>query len=314
MMRKTVLKYIIILFSTICYSQSEYQIVTSDIDNFWKAYDLLESAKTRTDSINIIQEHYIDNASDEFKEFIRIRNLTSKEYISKIGLYPKFWKTIRIKTEQIKGRKSEIEEIFKIYERELPTFKKPKVCFAIGCLRTGGTISKDLILIGSEIASADDTVETDELTPWLKSVIGKTGDITSMVAHETIHTQQINKRKFTLLTAVMNEGIADFLTFKILNKNINKESFAYGLKNECRLKDEFLENLDNNPKDFSNWVYNGNKSKHIPADLGYFIGFQIAEEYYNNQKNKRKAIANLLNQKKYKRIFKESKYKEKSCS
>jgi hypothetical protein len=308
------LTYFIVLNSSFCLSQKEYSIETSDIDNFWGAYDALVKANSKSDSIKIIQDYYIDKASEEFKEFIRIRKLTPEEYVEKIGQFPNFWKSIRLKTEQIKNRKLEIAAVFKDFEQELPGFKIPKVCFAIGCLRTGGTISKDLILIGSEIASADNSVDKSELADWLKSVIGKTGDITSMVAHETIHTQQINKKKLTLLTAVMNEGVADFISFKILNKNINSISFEYGMKNECKLIAEFLEDLKSDSKDYSDWVYNGGRSEERPADLGYFIGFRIAEAYYEKQEDKRKALTDLLDHKKYKRIYKESKYAEKSCA
>lgn len=303
-----------VVISTIGFTQNEYQIETSDIDNFWKAYDSLKNASSKSDSIKFIQELYIDKATPEFKEFIRIRNFTSEEYIMKIKLYPNFWKTIRTNTEQIKYKTSEIIGVFETLKKELPNFKNPKICFVIGCLRTGGTISKDLILIGSEIASASDSVDISELSKWLKSVVGKTGDISSMIAHETIHTQQINKKKIKLLTGVMNEGIADFITSKLLGKNINKSIFEYGLKNECDLKAEFFNDLKSNPKDYSKWIYNGGRSKDRPSDLGYFIGYRIAEAYYEKQSNKKEALANLLNHKKYKNIFRESNYFGKGCN
>jgi hypothetical protein len=310
--KSKLLTYLLFL-PIISFSQNNYKIETTDIDNFWKAYDYLENAETKADSIKIIQEFYIDKATEEFKEFIRVRNFTSEEYVLKLSLYPKFWKSIRSKTLNIKTRKKEIEIIFEKFERVLPNFKKPKVCFAIGCLRTGGTVSKELILIGSEIASADATVDKSELSSWLQSIIGKTGDINGMIAHETIHTQQINVKKLNLLTGVMNEGIADFITYKIFEENINKESFAFGVDNECKLRKEFITDLKNNPKDYSKWLYSGNKSGERPADLGYYIGFKIAQEYYETQTDKRKALNELLNHKKYRKIFKKSKFKHKSC-
>ena len=48
----------------------------------------------------------------------------------------------------------DIEKILDKYEKEIPNFKRPNVCFAIGCLRTGGTVSDNLILIGTEIAAS----------------------------------------------------------------------------------------------------------------------------------------------------------------
>jgi len=190
--------------------------------------------------INIIQKNYIDKSTDYFKKFIEARNFTAEEYVEVIKLYPKFWKTVRPLTENIDNRKSEIEEIFKEYRNVLPKFRQPNVCFAIGCLRTGGTTTKDLILIGSEIAAANKQVDKSEISGNLGSVIGNSGDIVSMVAHETIHTQQFDKRwisvnKNILLKATMAEGIADFFTVEIFGLNINSKVYEYGESNKCEL-------------------------------------------------------------------------------
>ena len=299
-------------------AQTDYKIETTDITNFWKAFDALATADSKEDSILIIQEQYIEKSTLYFKEFLRLRDFTAEEYVEKIGLYPKFWVSIRPLTEAIENRKEEIEKVFVVYKKMLPNFKQPNVCFAIGCLRTGGTVAKDLLLIGSEIAAANAAVDKSEMTGWLESVIGNSGDIVSMVAHETVHTQQFDSgtiklgRKF-LLQQTMTEGIADFFTVELLGKNINQSVFDYGEKNKCALKKEFLEDLQKTPKKINKWLYKGSKSESRPADLGYFIGYEIAKAYYDKSENKEKAIANLLDMKQYKKIFKKSNYKKESC-
>lgn len=47
-----------------------------------------------------------------------------------------------------------------------------------------------------------------------------------------------------------------------------------------------------NAVDTSNWLYQGDKAKDKPADLGYYIGYEICESYYKNtaSKNKRSKI------------------------
>ena len=289
-------------------AQQKYEVTTFDIDNFWKAYDLLKKAKTKADSIKIIQEEYINQSTAYFKAFIKVRNFTAEEYVQKIGTSPKFWKSIRPLTENISNRKSELEIVFQSFEKELPNFKSPNVCFAIGCLRTGGTTSKNLILIGSEIAAADNSVNKSELNPWLNAVLGGTGDIVSMVAHEAVHTRQKPRMRSTLLTAAISEGVCDFITMELLGMNINATIHEYGDQHECELWKDFEVSMKNNKRDFSNWLYNGNSSEDRPADLGYYIGFKIAESYYEKMSNKRKALKVLLNKRKYKKVFKKSKY------
>lgn len=299
-------------------SQNDYTVETTDIKNFWIAYDQLKTVNSKEDSIKVIQRLYIDKASSYFKKFIEAKNFTATEYVEIIRRYPKFWKSIRPLTMDIENRLPEIEEIFVEYRKVLPKFKQPNICFAIGCLRTGGTISKNLVLIGSEIAAANHTTDKSEMNGRLSRVIGNTGNITSMIAHETIHTQQFDSRllvgsKNRLLEQTLKEGIADFFSSEFLGLNINKGLFEYGKKHECELKQEFLKDLKNYPNEYSRWMYQENSSKAKPADLGYFIGYKIAKMYYEKANNKKKAIRNLLNAKLYRKIFKESNFVNENC-
>ena len=99
------------------FSQEKQIIETTDIDNFWIAFDKLKSATTQNDSIEIIQTNYIDQSTEYFKEFIKLRNFTAEEYVKLIGKYPRFWNSIRKETEKVKHRKDEIEKVLDIYEK-----------------------------------------------------------------------------------------------------------------------------------------------------------------------------------------------------
>lgn len=295
-------------------SGQKYRMETSDIDRFWQAYDQLETAPNREDSIKIMQAGYIDQASDFFKEFLRLRNFTAEEYVKLIAKYPRFWNSIRPLTLQISSRKAEVDAVFQKLAAFIPDFEQPDLCFAIGALRTGGTISNKLILIGSDISAADPSVETSELSPWLKSIMGKTGDIVAMVAHESIHTQQYNYKKTTLITGSLKEGIADFITDLALGLNINQPIHDYAKGRECELWQQFEQDLKSGPRNLKRWLYGGNSNKDQPADLGYYIGYKIAEAWYQEQPDKKKAIRTLLNQKKYNQIYKQSSYPSTVCA
>ena len=151
------------------------------------------------------------------------------------------------------------------------------------------------------------------MTGWLARVIGNTGDLVAMVAHETIHTQQHSYRKTTLLTGSIKEGVADFLTDLTLELNINQSIHNYANTRECELWKEFEADMKAKSTDLSRWLYGGSKETNRPADLGYYMGFKIAEAYYNKSTDKQQAIADLLNQKKYKQIFTRSDYASQAC-
>jgi len=72
-----------------------------------------------------MQIYYIDQATDFFKEFIKLRNFTAEEYVVLIGKYPKFWDSVRKETEKVKYRKAEIEEDWIFTKAYCPVLKGP---------------------------------------------------------------------------------------------------------------------------------------------------------------------------------------------
>jgi hypothetical protein len=300
-------------------------IETSDITHFWAAYDKLPQAHSTEDSVRIIQEGYFDTATPYFNAFVKARHFTPEEYVALIRAYPAFWKSIRPLTEDIASREAEIVKVFDKLGETLPSFKRPDVCFAIGGLRTGGTTSKDLILIGAEIAAADTSVDKTGMNTWLQSVLGKTGDIVSMVAHEAVHTQQggfpffelfslVSHHKLNLLNMAIVEGSADFITTELLGLNINDAIHDFGDAHRCALWKEFKDDIDTDPFDYSRWLYNGSAAQGRPADLAYYIGHEITRSYYDQQEDKRRTLKTILRIGKYKRIVRQSQFEKLNCA
>lgn len=60
----------------------------------------------------------------------------------------------------------------------------------------------------------------------------------------------------------------------------------YGDLHEKALWQEFKNSLCKN--NGADWLYNGGTVKDKPADLGYYIGYKIAQAYYENAKDKNK--------------------------
>jgi hypothetical protein len=291
------------------------KIDNSDIANFWKAYDLLPTAK---DSAEVFQQYYIDKASEGFKEFIAARDFKAEEYVQVIKKYPKFWESIRPMTERIEARKGELLPFFEKMKLSYPSFKEPNVCFAIGPIRTGGTTTPGLILVGAEIAAADSTINLSDFPDdnFFKKILGRTGDFIGMVAHESIHIAQPidTTDDMSVLKRAINEGSADFLGTLISGRqSMNPATFNYGIQNEEQLWKEFQDDMKANKKfNETDWFYKYNLKR--PADLGYFIGYRISESYYNNSKDKKKAIKEIIEVSDPNKFLTESKYPERFAS
>lgn len=278
-------------------------VMTADIDHFWQAFDELKKCRTHEDSVDIIQKIYIDRATDGFKEFMRVRPMNAEKFVRTIATYPKFYSSIKKNTLEVKKAAPLIEEVFKNFAELYPNFKKSKVCFAIGLLNTGGTVTDGYVLIGSEISTANNSVDLSELInnsmyPILSGNEEIVQKLKNIVAHECVHIQQPydfdkDAIECELLYKVLNEGIADFIGNLISKGNINISLQEFGDKHEKELWNELKAELctTNSEK----WLYNyGTATKDRPADLGYYMGYQIAKKYYENATDKKQAIIDII--------------------
>jgi uncharacterized protein YjaZ len=132
------------------------------------------------------------------------------------------------------------------------------------------------------------------------------------VAHELIHFEQTGMASdSTLLKAAILEGMADFLGELISGQsaNLKLQIFAKGKENIIwtRFKTEmFMDRA-------GNWIANGDQDKpDWPSDLGYWVGYEICKSYYENSKDKKKAVYEMLHIKNYNEFFKDSKFEQRA--
>src|SRR5262249_49356758 len=91
---------------------------------------------------------------------------------------------------------------------------------------------------------------------------------------------------------IHREGSADFVGEMVSGQSINDHLRSYGDLHEAALWREFGEAM--NRSDTSQWLYQGDKSKDRPPDLGYYFGYRIALSYYEHTADKKRAIQDIL--------------------
>ena len=314
-MKKALLFFIFFFNISIFAQNNQTKIFTSDIDNFWIAYDSVLKTKDKSLQLRIIQELYLNKATEGLKEFIVLREHTAQRHLTNILNYPKFWKSLRPKTLEIAYHKKEIERVMSRFQKLYPNFKQPEVYFTIGCLNSGGTTTKDKILIGSEIACSDSIVDASELGDWLQGVFKTNINVVYLVAHESVHTQQyeVNDSYSNLLYASIYEGSCDFIAELLLEKEIRSPYHTYGYANEKTLWNKFKQEMYG--EEITDWLYNGGNTSNGVADLGYYMGYEIAKSYYQNSIDKEQAIREIIeieNKKEtIQKFFKKSEYEKK---
>lgn len=274
------------------------QIFTSDIDLFWQAFDRL----TIDEKKNPFQEFYIDRGSAGLKAFIPERIVSADELYKLVVTEKSYYRQIKPSTLNVRQYEKQIRASYYALKYWYPKAVFPPVYFVIGRTTSGGTASEAGMIIGSEVF-AENAYKTAYGRPTLKSDY-----IPFIVAHEIIHFLQKNYTgRSTLLKECIREGSADFIAELTAGETVKRlngdDVYEYGDKHEKTLLREFIKQKDS--EDLSPWLYAQTKDGR-PQNLGYWAGYKIVESYFRRQKDKKRAIGDILNIRDYETFFKAS--------
>lgn len=311
--------HIIIFFFTKSLSgqENDFKIITQDAVNFWKAVD---SLKAGSDTTQLFQTLVIDKASEEFKVFISKWHIKASHYSYQVKNYPQFYKTLRQYTIQLLAAEKKIREIVTRFRVLYRGFKPADICIAFGNFSTGGNIEitgdRKLVYIGLEYHGLDTNTFIKELPVSIQDYVSRSNFFRTII-HELVHIQHKTHGKKTiqalhgnlLVNRILSEGIPDFISQLIVNSGNNGNYYTYGLEHEQHLKQQLSKDLWTNGN--GNW-FGGNDSlfKTQPRDLGYFMGAQIARNFYTFNKPKNGDLRNLIEIKNAEQFIRESKYFE----
>lgn len=285
------------------------RFVTADIDNFWRAYDLAAREPDSARRVALYQREYLDRGSPGLKDFIRLRIKSAEDLVAAIARQPKYYAAIRPGTLRVREMEEETREAFRRFEALYPDAVFPDVYFLIGVSNTGGTTSGSGLLIGTEMYGQAPGVPQDELPGWMKAALKPIESLPAIVAHESCHFNQKLPPQKTVLDKAIQEGSCDLIGELIAGEIINVPQHAYANPREAELWREFEADMDSTA--IRKWFYNGATSKDRPADLGYFMGYKIAQAYHAGAADKRQAVREILNVQDYRDFLARSRYRAK---
>ncbi|RZJ68981.1 DUF2268 domain-containing putative Zn-dependent protease [Flavobacterium sp.] len=286
---------LIIIYSLLITSVSlaQSRVFSSDIDNFWNAYDAISKTSDKAQKLQLINEIYIEKGTDGLRSFMKVRNYSDTLWVELIAKYPKFWNSVRANTFTIKSKEAEIEQAIANFRKLYPKLRPANLYFTVGGLRSGGTVDGDKVLIGTEIATADAKTDVSEFeNDWLGNVFKKQSldNVVFLNVHEYVHTQQKQGAE-TVLASCIQEGSCDFIAELATKKPLESFYLTYGKAHADEVKNRFrLEMFTDNT---ANWLYNGTQ-KGEASDLGYYVGYEICKRYYEKAKDKKKAVSEII--------------------
>lgn len=274
-------------------AQNSKTIFTSDIDNFWNAYDQIKKTDDFSKKVNLINELYISKGTKGLKAFMKARDYNDTAYVKLIDEYPKFWNSVRPNTLTVQQKNKELNDAVDHLKQIYPELREAGMYFTIGALGAGGTTVENMVLVGAEIGTGTPDTDTSEFKDdWLKTLFAAQSldNIVSLNIHEYIHTQQNGYSK-TVLGASIKEGSCDFIAELAVQRPLQTKYLTYGNAHASQIKDQFKKEMFTDR--LSNWLNNGRK-KGESAELGYYIGYEICKSYYQNAKDKKQAVKDII--------------------
>lgn len=277
---------------------AQAQFNTSDVDRYWRAYD----AGGRTGNSTAFQRIYLDSASTALTEFVGLRSVTAASLAQVANAFPQYLAALHTWWPRVTPQDSVLSTVRANYGRikqQYPDAFFPPVTILMGRYSTGGTIGRNGIFIGIEFFGVDASAPTAELNSFGRNnQMSWARDLPKLIAHEHVHVLSMAAGSSmgnggNLLARSMNEGVAEFVGSLSAGVPTFIGFFAQWQGREREFWTAF--DRERTGTDYSRWLYNQqNATTEWPGDLGYFMGYRIAQAYYNQASDKRQALRDLI--------------------
>ncbi len=285
-------------------------VETSDIDNFWEAFELAERAGSQKEKVDIYRKEYFEKGTVGLRDFtfFKMRNGGIEGFTDFVEEHREYYAAIKEPVNEAAKKIDSLKYYFEEVQKYVPDATLSNYYFVVGMHTSFGTVSMNGSLIGIENV-VDENTPVQLLPEHRRSIVAPASFLPWVLVHELIHTYQ-NRSNPTLIGATITEGTADFVTELILGKPVPKPLYRiYGEENETMLWEEFQkEMMGTKLKDWIAGVTKERKEQGWPQDLGYFIGYKIAKGYYENKEKKTEAIRELFRNENPMLILKKSGY------
>lgn len=254
-------------------------IVITDVDRFYALYDAASGQPTAEQL-----QRYIDNGSAGLRHFAVARRITGARIAEAIAARPQIYTDARRCAAVLPRVRQRLDAALHDLGRLYPAARFPSVTVAVGRGRPvgiGGPATG--VQIGLEALCAADFLNPDVEDRFVH-----------VLAHEFVHVQQsqalVDTENPTVLQLALVEGIAEFVAELISGDVAYSHLRATVAGREAEIEQAFLADIDKT--DLSDWLHNATAGD--PGDLGYWVGYRIARAYYQNARDQREAIRDML--------------------
>lgn len=277
------------------------RFVYEDIEHFILAMKKIVSG---ADTSAALQSEYLAKATPGLKMFIEKYDLTVERLTRALGSHPEKYQSFAASLDALRESEPAFREAYAGLKREIPDAVFPPTYFLVAGHRGIGSGS----VVGPLISIEKKTVETIR------------GDLPSTLVHEMVHMEQLavlgedyfaifSGEGKTLLALSVREGVATYFAWRVTGGSEHKNAardflIAHEKELWARFRQEMLGSKT------GEWLWSTPSDPEQPRDVGYAIGARIAEAYYENAKDKRRAVREILGVTDYEAFVAKSGYEE----
>lgn len=276
---------------------SPIRLEDGDVARFWTAYDAVRAETSPEAQKAVFQRLYIDAGTPGLAALMEAKGYTADTYLQAIRAYPAYWDSVRPRTALAAGALTRLEGHLERFRALYPELRPAGIYFEVGALRSAGTTQGDKVLLGVEMATGDESVDTSEMPAGLQRFFASyfaskpLENLDLLAVHEVVHTQQGGERP-NLLAQAVYEGVADFVAEQVTGRMPDLAYVTYGPAHDEAIKAAFRRDMAG--EDFSGWLYNSADNAFGVRDLGYYVGYAITRGYYDRAPDKAAALKTML--------------------
>ncbi|MGI9552747.1 MAG: DUF2268 domain-containing putative Zn-dependent protease [Aurantibacter sp.] len=289
---------------------SHFSLEMESMNQFW---DYFERARKDSANAKAIFKEFIFEGPRELRDFyvVRYENVDNM-YGQMINAAPDYYEYLKgqFNPDSLTALKSKTAEWMRNFKTLYPEAVFPKVFVVPGILNSGGTATEMGMFVGGDMYGRSDSMPTQGLNDWQKGAVMRFAELPGLTIHELMHFQQSygdTENAETVMGAIIAEGVCDFFVELSSGEQLKNGNLAY-LENPDHMA-KILADLkeDLYTRDNSRWLYNGDIEDR-PYDLGYTMGYLISKSFYENHKDKKQAVYELLNTDDFSSILRGSEY------
>jgi hypothetical protein len=269
------------------------RISTEDIPRFWRAWDLAAGQDSAT-RVQTFEREYLVPGSRGLFDFYRMKIRSAARLAESVRQFPRFYQSIREASLGLAGLEPTVRQGFRQMKALYPAATFPDLYFVVGRINSAGTVTDYGLLFGAEQNVGSPATVLDELPESRRKIVFQRAQLPHVVAHELVHFQQDLATKHTLLDLALIEGGADFIADLLLPGGEVPYYRKWGAEHAGQVWSRFAREMSRDS--IADWIGNNTTTATAewPADLGYYVGYEISKAYYDGQKDKKQAIQDLI--------------------